>query len=291
MKRIIFSGATSGTGVRVAQHLARKFGAENITCLARPTSEIAPLRELNLNIEIGDVTDGVSLQRLLSAETIYLDMTHPKFYPQSLDTIVNSGVKRVYFITTTGIFSKYHHCSDIYKDGEEKIRSSGLTYTILRPSMIYGSLRDKNMNRLIKVLNRAPVFPLFGAGRALMQPVFVDDLANGIVAAIDNPATENNDYNLAGPSGIPYRAIVETIAKTLEKRVTMLHVGLPLASSLVRFAQYVPGFPISHEQVLRLLEDKVFDISKARHDLEYHPRSFSEGIAAEVAEMKVVGAL
>lgn len=289
--KYVISGTTSGTGVRVIERLARKVGTENILCLVRTTSDVAPLQKLGLRMHIADVTDTGALQTVLSPSTIYVDMTHPKHYHKSLEAVMKSGVERAYFVTTTGIFSKYNQFSDIYKVNEAKIRDSGITYTILRPSMIYGSLRDKNMNRLIQFLNRSPVFPLFGAGRSLMQPVFVDDLADGIVAAIDNSKTENQEYNLAGPMGLPYRAIVETIAKQLEKHVTMLHIGLPLAASIVRFAQYIPKFPVSQEQVLRLLEDKVFDISKAQEELDYQPRHFAQGIALEVAEMKAAGVL
>ena len=282
----VISGTTSGTGVRVIERLVAKVGGDNITCLVRSTSDVAPLERLGLRLHVGDITEPESFTGLLNARTVYVDMTHPKHYHKSLEAVMNAGVERAYFVTTTGVFSSYNQFSAIYRENEAKIRQSGLTYTILRPSMIYGSLRDKNMNRLIRTLNRFSVFPLFGAGRSLMQPVFVDDLADGIVAAIGNSSTENQEYNLAGPTGIPYRRIVETIAAQLERRVALLNIGLPLASGMVRFAQHVPGFPITHEQVLRLLEDKVFDISKAQKELGYSPRSFRDGVAAEIAEMK-----
>jgi len=284
--RLVFSGATSDTGNRVAAQLAARFGPENIVCLVRESSRVAPLEKLGVRLEIGDVTDGQSLSRLLDEKALYLDMTHPKFYPRSLETMRRSGLQRAVFVTTTGIFSRYHHCSDIYKDGEERLRACGFSMTILRPSMIYGSSRDKNMNRLIRTLQRFPAFPLFGAGRSLMQPVFVDDLASGIVTAIVNPRSVGREYNLAGPRAISYRAIVETILEKLERSVTLLNVGLPLASGLVGAAQYVPGFPLKREQVLRLLEDKVFDISSAQQELHFRPRSFAEGIEAEIEAMR-----
>ncbi len=287
----IVSGATSGTGVRVIERLARKIGSENITCLVRSTSDVAPLKALGLRLHTGDVTEPDSLRAVLNSGTIYVDMTHPKHYHKSLEAVLSAGVERAYFVTTTGVFSSYNQFSQIYRENEAKIRASGLTYTLLRPSMIYGSMRDKNMNRLIRTLNHFPVFPLFGAGRSLMQPVFVDDLADGIVAAIGNPISENREYNLAGPVGLSYRRIVDTILKALDRRVTLLNVGLPLASGVATLAQHVPGFPVTREQVLRLLEDKVFDVSLARADLGYNPRSFADGIRVEIDEMKKAGVI
>jgi nucleoside-diphosphate-sugar epimerase len=80
-----------------------------------------------------------------------------------------------------------------------------MRYTILRPSMIYGADRDRNMIKLLKYLSKWPVFPIFGSGKGLMQPVFVQDLADGIVTAILNPElTRWKEYNLCGPAVIPY---------------------------------------------------------------------------------------
>ncbi len=289
--RYLVCGATSATGNKVIQVLAEKVGPERITCLVRPTAKTEPLRAMGLRLQQGDVTEPESFQGLLNAGTCYVDMTHPKHYHKSLEAAVKAGVERAYFITTTGIFSRYNQFAEIYKTNEARIRASGIVYTILRPSMIYGSSRDKNMHRLILFLRRYPVFPLFGAGRSLMQPVFVDDLAAGIVRAIGDARTENQEYNLAGPRGIPYREIVETILKLLKRRVALLGINVRLAAAIARVAARVPGFPVTHEQVLRLLEDKVFDISKARQELGYQPREFAEGIEVEIAGMRAEGVL
>ncbi len=289
----VIAGATSGTGDSVIKLMCERLGAQNITCLVRPTSDTRLLKSLDLKLHTGDVTEPETLQAVLSPQTIYIDMTHPKYYDKSLEAVVKSGVERAFFVTTTGIFSKYNRCSEIYKVNEAKIRASGITYTILRPSMIYGPLRDKNIHLLIKFLQKYPVFPLFGAGRALMQPVYVEDLAKGIVRAIEDPKTEGAEYNLAGPKGLEYREIVQIILRELgrEKKVARLNIGLPLAYAITKPLQFVPGFPINEEQVLRLLEDKVFDISKAQNELDYRPRPFRDGIRLEIAQMRATGEL
>jgi nucleoside-diphosphate-sugar epimerase len=284
--RYLVAGATSGTGNVVARLLRDKLGAENLVCLVRSTSDTAPLEALGLRLHVGDVTEPETYVSLMGPSTIYLDMTHPKHYHRSLNAVVQAGVERAYFVTTTGIFSRYNQFSEIYKINEEKIRRSGIVYTLLRPSMIYGSARDKNMNRLIRFLARSPVFPLFGHGRAMMQPVYVEDLSQGIVAALGETRTENQEYNLAGPEGIPYARIVETILSHLGRNVLRIPIDTRLAAGIARYAQHLPGFPVTEEQVLRLLEDKVFDISRATRDLDYRPRSFDAGIGAEIADLR-----
>ncbi|MCT7983623.1 NAD-dependent epimerase/dehydratase family protein [Laspinema sp. A4] len=287
--KIVFSGSTSDTGNRVLSKLVEKFGSDAITCLVRPTSDITFAEKLKVQTVIGDVTEPETLIQQLNCSVIYLDMTHPKHYHKSLEAVITAGVERAYFVTTTGIFSKYNQFSQIYKDNEAKIKASGIVYTILRPSMIYGSMRDKNMHRLIQFLDRYPVFPLFGAGKSLMQPVYVEDLADGIVAAIAQAGTENQEYNLAGLSGIAYQEIVDTILTKMNRSVLKINIDTTLAANIAKFAQKIPGFPVTEEQVLRLQEDKVFDISKAVNELCFYPRSFDEGIGIEIEEMRSLG--
>ena len=287
--KLFFSGATSDTGNRVLRRLVDKFGKDSITSLVRPASDTRYLESLGVKMVVGDVTEPDAIKPYLNASVTYLDMTHPKHYHKSLDAIVEAGVKRAYFVTTTGIFSKYNHCSEIYKINEAKIRASGIVYTILRPSMIYGSLRDKNMHKLIKFLYRYPMFPLFGAGRSLMQPVYVEDLATGIVSTIANYKTAYQEYNLAGPKGITYLNIVEIILAKLNRKVVKVNIDTSLAAFMVHYLQNIPAFPITEEQVLRLQEDKVFDISKAASELGYSPRDFEQGISLEIEEMREFG--
>jgi nucleoside-diphosphate-sugar epimerase len=119
----------------------------------------------------------------------------------------------------------------------------------------------------------------------------VEDLSWGIVTAILSPKTENGEYNLCGPRGIPYAEIVDTILRHLDRRVLKLNVDTRFAAGVARWAQKLPGFPVTEEQVLRLLEDKVFDISRAVEELDYRPRSFDEGIGTEIREMRAAGVI
>jgi nucleoside-diphosphate-sugar epimerase len=285
VKNIVFAGATSGTGLRVFSRLAKKFGNENILCIVRATSNTELLRQMGANLEVADITIPDSYKRLLNPKSVFLDMTHPKYYHKSLETVVQSGVKRAYFVTTTGIYSKFNHLSKIYIENEAKIINSGITYTILRPSMIYGNPMDKNMSKLIRFLKNYPVFPIFGSGESLMQPVFADDLADGIVSAIGNRKTENKAYNLAGPSEITYNQIIQEIIKGLNRHIITIRVPFSFALNIIRLLEKIHGFPITHEQVLRLQEDKVFDITASVLDLDFSPRAFQEGIRTEIDEI------
>ncbi len=288
MLRYVLSGGTSKTGNAVAWRLVNKFGADAVTCLVRPTSDAAFLRTLGVRLHVGEITEPVSYREILGPEVAFIDMSRIRFTHLLLPALSEAGVRRGYFVSTTAIYSRYQTMSALYLENEAKIRASGLAYTILRPSMIYGTPRDHNMHKLVRFLSAAPAFPLFG-GESLMQPVFVDDLADGIVRAIGDESTANQEYDLAGPEPLTYRVIVETVARELGRRIKILDVPPSLAENAARLGEKIPGFPVKLEQVMRLREDKAFDIGKAQRELDYRPRSFDEGIRAEIAALRDMG--
>lgn len=284
--RYVLSGGTSKTGNAVVERLVHTFGSDAIVCLVRTTSETAFLRTLGVRLHTGDITEPASYQEILGPEIAFIDMSRIRFTHYALPILVQTGVTRAFFVSTTAIYSRFQAMNTLYLGNEAKIRDSGLNYTILRPSMIYGSPQDKNMHKVIRMLSKTPAFPLFG-GDSLMQPVFVDDLADAIVRAIGDEKTINAEYDLAGPEPLSYREILETIKQELNRKTRLIEVPMRLAERVVRFGEKIPGFPVKLEQVQRLHEDKVFDISKAVTELNYQPRPFVEGIRAEIAAMRM----
>src|SRR5690606_39220197 len=166
---------------------------------------------------------------------------------------------------------------------EEAIQASGLDYTILRPTMIYGSPRDRNMWRLIRLLKVTPVMPIFGDGESLQQPIFVDDVAQAVLLALQNDATIGKSYNIAGRVPLTYNQVIDTVALALGKRIWKLHIPhLPVVRVLQFTEQINIRLPIKAEQVLRLNEDKSFSYADAQRDFGFSPRSFEEGIGIEI---------
>lgn len=290
--KLFIAGATSDLGNRVVSQLVRRYGKQMVTCLVRNTSNIDYLKGLGVVIKIGDVTQPETFQDELGPDTVYIDMTHPKYYSKSINTVKNAGTQRAFFVTTTGIYSKYNHCSDVYKLGEASIKESGIKYTILRPSMIYGTERDRNMTKLLCYLDKYPIFPIFGKGDCYMQPVYVQDLADGIFSAIDNKEISSlKEYNLCGPSPLTYLELLRIASESLSRKVRFFHIPYWLAVGIVTIAEKIPAFPIKKEQVLRMLEDKSFDITDSVRELNYTPRNFNEGIKEEIKHLKKIGLL
>ena len=167
---------------------------------------------------------------------------------------------------------------------ELAIETSGLKYTILRPTMIYGSPRDRNMWRLIKFMRLSPIVPIFGDGKYLQQPIYVDDVAAAVLGCLKADITIGKSYNIAGKHALTYNEVIDTIAKAMNKRVWKLHIpSKPVVGLLKLFEKIHILFPIKAEQVLRLNENKDFSYAEAEKDFGFSPLSFEEGIKLELS--------
>ncbi|MFM7313899.1 MAG: NAD-dependent epimerase/dehydratase family protein, partial [Cyanobium sp.] len=187
--------------------------------------------------------------------------------------------------STTAIFTQLNARSRaIRQAAEAAITASGLQATILRPTMIYGTPGDRNMIRLVRWLDRWPLLPVVGPGRALQQPVHVRDVAWAVVQALDTPASIGRQLNLSGAAPLTYNEVVRLTALALGRRVQRLHLPVGPVRAALRLAERLAvRLPIKAEQILRLNEDKVFSHAEAADVLGFAPIDFAAGIQREVA--------
>ena len=285
--KVLVTGGTGFTGSRVAPLLLQN-GFE-VRCLTRPSSDRAPLSTLTVEWVTGDLSDAESLTSAMHGVDALVNIASLGF--GHADTILGSmkeaGVKRGIFVSTTAIFTQLNAGSkSIRLAAEEAIHTSGLDYTILRPTMIYGSNRDRNMWRLIRLLRITPAMPIFGDGESLQQPIFVDDVAQAVLLALKTNDTIGRSYNIAGKEPLTYNQVIDTVAAALGKRVWKLHLPYMPIVRLLQFTERIGlRLPIKAEQVLRLNEDKSFSYEEAKRDFGYRPRSFEEGIRSEISKL------
>jgi nucleoside-diphosphate-sugar epimerase len=158
---------------------------------------------------------------------------------------------------------------------EVTVQQSSLSWTILRPTMIYGSARDRNISRLLRFLKRWPVFPL--CGNALWQPIYVEDLADAVVRALDSPVTAGKTYNAAGAEPLRFADLIRQAARAVGRHnVALVRMPLQAAVLAARFTRVA-----TPEQVRRLAEDKAFSYAEAARDFGFQPRTFREGVRQE----------
>jgi uncharacterized protein YbjT (DUF2867 family) len=282
--KVLVTGATGFTGSRLIP-LLLKSGFQ-VRVFVRPTSDRSPLSALTVEWATGDLADTESFTAALRGVDALVNIASLGFgHAESiLKSMKEAGVKRGLFISTTAIFTQLNAGSkSIRLAAEEAIQASGLDYTILRPTMIYGSKRDRNMWRLIRLLRILPVMPIFGDGESLQQPIFVDDVAQAILLALKTDVTIGKSYNIAGKVPLTYNQVIDMVASALGKRIWKLHLPyVPIVRALQFTERIGIRLPIKAEQVLRLNENKAFLYEDAQRDFGFAPRSFGEGIQIEL---------
>ena len=128
-----------------------------------------------------------------------------------------TGVRRVVHVSALGAGGDASSLPSMYlrskAAGEQVLRDSGLDVTILRPSVVFGP-EDKFLNVFAKLLRLFPLMPLARAD-ARFQPVFVGDLADAIVNALERPVTIGKTYDVAGPEVFTLGELVELVGRCL----------------------------------------------------------------------------
>lgn len=311
--KIFVTGATGFTGSRVVPLLLKN--GYKVRCLYRASSDrsfvqsalenaiytknnflersgrsLAPDLQGEIEWTLGDVADTASLTTAMQGADALVNLASLGF--GHADSIIRAakeaGIQRAIFISTTAIFTQLSARSKAVRMAAElAIERSGLKYTILRPTMIYGSPRDRNMWRLIRFMRLSPIVPIFGDGNYLQQPIFVDDVAAAVLGCLEADIAIGKSYNIAGRHPLTYNEVIDTIAKALNKRVWKLHVPSNPVVGLLKFFEkiHIP-FPIKAEQVLRLNENKNFSYAEAQRDFGFSSLSFDEGIKIELKERR-----
>ncbi len=287
--RITITGATSLPGLSLLDVLLRE--GHEVRCIVRAESpNRARLGGRNVEVVSGDATDEASLARALDGVNALAHVAGVEFAPQVVAGMRRAGVERLLVFSSTSVHSRYEFRSGPKHRGEEAVQESNLAWTIVRPTMIYGSELDKNIHRLLRFLDRSPLYPVFGDGKNLWQPVYHEDLARGALSALISTGTVGRAYDLPGADPLTYRDLVLTAAEALGRKVRLVRVPLEPACRALRLAEDLRlPLPVKSEQVLRLREDKAYPYEDAKRDLGYSPRAFTEGVKLEAARLREIG--
>ena len=284
--KVFVTGGTGFTGSRVPP-LLLKNGCD-VRCLYRQGSDRSVLLRAQPQIEwaLGDLSDSQALSASMRGADALVNIASLGFghVGSIIRAAKEAGIQRAVFVSTTAIFTQLNARSrQVRLAAENAIETSGLKYTVLRPTMIYGSPRDRNMWRLIRFMRYSPIIPVFGDGKSLQQPIYVGDVAQAIVSCLCSDQTVGKSYNIAGKFPLTYNQVIDTIAGQLQKRVWKIHIPAAPVVSLLKSSErlHIP-IPIKAEQVLRLNENKSFSYEEAERDFGCSPLSFEEGIKLEL---------
>ncbi len=171
----------------------------------------------------------------------------------------NAGVKRVVHMSQNGASSASPHRFLRSKGlAEDAVRASGLAFTALRPSVIFGP-EDEFVNVLARLVRLSPVvYPLPGGGTARFQPVAVDNVAQCIAIALERDSTIGKAYAIGGPEPLSLREIAQRVLAAMGARRTLVSAPVSVLKPLVAIAQRVlPNPPVTTGLLALLKSDNV----------------------------------
>ncbi len=169
---------------------------------------------------------------------------------------------------------------------EEKVRSSGHPYAIVRPSITYGPGDTNGMIDKLFRLVLAGKYRVIGRGHARCQLVYVGDLAHAIVEAALRPGLDGAEFTCTFRDPITLRRLAELACETADQPLRRPGVPLPVARlaatgfELLEKIGLIRGEPlVTHEKLATVTVDRAYDIARMRQILGWEPPTgYAEGL-------------
>ena len=168
-----------------------------------------------------------------------------------------AGVKRVVHISAIGANAesdaKYARSKAA---GEDAIKGAFPNATILRPSIVFGP-EDDFFNRFASLARMFPFLPLIGGGETKFQPVYVGDVAEAIMATLEDDSAAGKTFELGGPRVYTFRELMEIVLRETDRRRPLIKIPAGLAKFQAAFLQMAPNPMLTVDQVRLLAYDNV----------------------------------
>jgi uncharacterized protein YbjT (DUF2867 family) len=243
---------TGATGV-IGSALLRRLTAERVAvrCLVRDPRRLGEQR-VRVQIALGDLADPGSFRNALRGvdTVVHLGASirdQPRGSIEELNAVATlrllraaerTGAGRFVFFSAMG--ASHHSRTRFFRAkalAQDAVERSSLDATVFCPSIVYAP--GDPWLTLLERFSWLPAVPMSGSGRALYQPIWAEDVADCVIAALDGRAGVR--FELAGPETLSYDAIVRTVLRSLGRRRSLMHVPLPLVKGSLRPLRRVVG--------------------------------------------------
>ena len=141
-------------------------------------------------------------------------------------------------------------------EGEEAIKDNFSDVSIIRPSIVFGP-EDGFFNVQAKLLKLSPIIPLFGGGKNKFQPVYVNDLVEGIIKIFSNDKYKSKTFEFGGPDIMTMQDVYQLILNKLNIKRLLIPTPIFAASIMAQFIQLLPNPIITTDLVKALKIDNV----------------------------------
>lgn len=189
--------------------------------------------------------------------TTYVAM-HTEATFNVLDAARRMGIDRFVHISALGARadapSRYHTTKF---EAESIVRNSDLRWTVFRPSVIF-SPGSEFTRQLVDLVHR-PLVPIVDGGRALLQPVSLENLTDAMARSLTMPETQGCWYDVGGPDRVKFSDILDRIARHYQLHPNTMKISAMFMKPVVRLLQRFESFPLTIDQLEMLVEDNICD--------------------------------
>ena len=267
-------------------------------------------RLLSTGYEVHAVSRKVCSQSVSAAKIQWhvLDLHNPTSWPAAVSLIVHlaplyllpallcqaTHPLRVIAISSTSVRTKQESPSAAERrvaqrllQAEQDVRHlcqvNGHTFTILRPTMLYGLGRDATIGRMQKFIQRWGFLPVPARQTGLRQPVHVDDVVQAVLQVINQPAAFNKVYEIGGRDCLDVHQLAKRIFTDNQMTVRIIYIPIWLLTMALMLLKVLwPGLDWSPALLRRAALDQVVDNQAAIQDFQYAPRPFTGVIHTQI---------
>lgn len=314
--RILVTGGTGFTGKALVLRLL-EMGHEVVALDYKEGHRTQELRDRGAEVVIGSVTDKDVVRRAMKGVELvhhvaaaFREMNVPDSYYHEvnvggtrniLEAAAAAGVRKVVNTSTCGVHGNVDHPpggedapiqpADYYQRTKYEAEPIALDFhrrgavktVILRPAAIYGPGDPERFYLIFRGVAKGR-FPMFGNGRTLYHPLYIDNLIDAYVLAMEEGKGEGEAYLIADEHYVGIEDLVRRVARALGTEVKIPHfpvLPVVVAGHIVEKACKPFGVapPIFPRRVDWYRQNRAFRIDKAKRDLGYQPRvDLDEGL-------------
>ncbi|HEY8347246.1 MAG TPA: complex I NDUFA9 subunit family protein [Symbiobacteriaceae bacterium] len=296
MASVLVAGGTGFIGRHIVRSLVAR--GHRVAVMSRDPRRAAQVVPEGVEVRPGDVRQPETLREAMAGVEVVVSAVqfpnHPVENPRKgytylaidgegtvrqVEAARAAGVRR--FVYLSGAGTREGRTEPWFQaklKAEKAIRESGMTYTIFRPSWVYGP-EDRSLNRFAAFARHLPFVPVIGDGRIRVQPVLVTDLAQVVALSVDAPQAENKIYDVGGPEALTMNEILQTMLKVMGLRRPLLHGPVPLVKAAAAVLSLLPNPPLTPRAVDFILMDEPVDIGPLLRDFPIRLTPLEEGLS------------
>ena len=301
------TGATGFLGSALVTELVKR--QEAVSILARNEKKARQQFGDTVTIIPGDITDAAQVQQAVDGVTTIYHFAGRLYHPSVPAELYyqthvegtrilleacqgQAQLQRIVHVSTTGVhgvtgetpaaedtpFAPTNPYEATKLEGEQlalkAYQEQGLPVTVVRPGLVYGEGDLHLLGFFVSI--KKGLFRVIDGGKALLHPVYIDDMLAAILSCTEHQAL-GRTYNIAGDRPVTIRELATAIAHAMDRELPVGSIPLWLANLASDIFAIIPGMkgehaPLTRSRVKFLTNSRIYDISRARAELGYTPR-------------------